>query len=250
MLDVNFLFTEEQFKNAKEELKNFKSRELIACKCPICSKIFYRTKHQILGAIRNGYKSIFCSNSCSSKFNVIYHIVNCEYCNKEIVKLDKHIKNTRHHFCSQSCAAKYQNAHKTSGFRRSKLEIYLENKLTELYPDLEIFYNDRNTLGGLELDIYISSLKIAFELNGPIHYIPVFGQEKLEKTQNNDYLKLQKCQELGIGVYVINVSKEKSFTEKRGQKYLNIIKNVIDLGRGSRESNSINTILPRNPDRT
>ena len=79
----------------------------------------------------------------------------------------------------------------------------------------------------MELDIYIPSMKIAFELNGPIHYIPIFGQERLERTQNSDYQKLQKCQELGIGVYVLDVSKEKRFTEKRGQKFLDIIKQVL-----------------------
>jgi len=138
------------------------------------------------------------------------------------------IKKVKHNFCSRSCAAKYQNAHKTSGYRRSKLEMYLEAKLAELYLDLEILYNDRQTLGnGLELDIYIPSLKLAFELNGPFHYIPAFGKEKLDKIQNNDYLKLQKCQELGINVCVIDVSKEKPFTEKRGQKFLDIIKQFL-----------------------
>ncbi|HQK63057.1 MAG TPA: hypothetical protein PLV67_05690 [Methanofastidiosum sp.] len=220
MLIENFLFTEEKFKNAK-------SRDLLPCKCKSCDKIFYRAKNEILTHIKHKFKYIFCSSNCSKTY-IEKTDIKCEQCGKEItIRKKSWIKRSKHHFCSQSCAAKYHNAHKTSGFRRSKLEKYLEAKLTELYPDIEILYNDRNTLDGLELDIYIPSLKLAFELNGVFHIIPVFGKEKLENTQNNDYLKLQKCQELNIVLCVIDISKEKRFTEKCGQKYLDIIKQVL-----------------------
>lgn len=219
MLNEQFLFTE-------EELKNAKSLDMLPCKCNFCQKVFYRTKSQIIRNIK-GKHNIFCSNKCNPYGPKGIHIMTCEQCSKEIIKTNNQFKRVEHHFCSQSCAAKYQNVHKTKGFRRSKLEIYLEAKLTELFPNLKILYNDRNILGGLELDIYIPSLKLAFELNGPFHYIPAFGQEKLEKIQDNDSLKLQKCQELGINVCVIDVAKEKSFTEKRGQKYLDIIKQFL-----------------------
>jgi hypothetical protein len=220
MLNEDFLFTE-------EELKNAKSQDLLPCKCNFCGKTFYRYKRDILTNIKLKRKHIFCSHKCSSS-NITTYFLKCEQCGKEIIRTESWSKKSKHHFCSHSCAVKYQNTNKTTGFRRSKLEIYLENRLTELYPNLEIIYNDRNTLGnGLEIDIYIPSLKLAFELNGPFHYIPAFGQEKLDNIKNNDSLKLQKCQELDINVCVIDVSKEKGFTEKRGNKYLNIIKQFL-----------------------
>ncbi len=221
MLIEDFLFTE-------DELKTAKSRQLLPCKCHSCGKVFYKPKNWLLSTIKAKLKHVYCSIACCGTTKNTKINTNCEYCGKEISKNEAWFKITKHHFCSQSCAAKYRNAHKTSGFRRSKLEIYLESRLTELYPDLEILYNDRQTLGnGLELDIYVPSKKMAFELNGIFHIIPVFGQEKLDIIQDNDSLKLQKCQELNIILCVIDVSREKGFTEKRGQKYLDIIKNFI-----------------------
>jgi hypothetical protein len=147
---------------------------------------------------------------------------------KKIERPDYHIKKTKNNFCSHSCSIKFQNAHKTSGYRRSKLEIYLETKLYEMFPNLEIVYNDRKTLpSSLELDIYVPSLKLAFELNGIFHYIPAFGEEKFDKIQYNDYRKLKECQDLNINLCVIDISHQKRFTEKSSEKYLEIIKSFI-----------------------
>jgi len=226
MLTDYFLFTE-------EELKKAKSRQPLPCKCESCGKTFHKPKNQILSIIkRKRNEHIYCSRSCKCSktlhSDTIYCNVKCDQCGKEIMRTEAWIKKVKHNFCSRSCAAKYQNAHKTSGYRRSKLEMYLEAKLAELYLDLEILYNDRQTLGnGLELDIYIPSRKLAFELNGPFHYIAAFGQGKLDKIQNNDSLKLQKCLELDIDLCVIDVSQQKYFTEKSSQKYLDIIKQFL-----------------------
>jgi hypothetical protein len=223
VLSDYFLFTEEEFKKAK-------SRQLLPCKCEYCGERFYKAKHELQYCIKNSNQTICCSNKCSHKIiktrsNIT---VKCEECGKEFERSRTWFNKSKHNFCSKSCAAKYRNVHKTTGCRRSKLEIYLETKLTEIFPDLEILYNDRKTLpSGLELDIYVPSLKLAFELNGPFHYIPVFGQEKLNKTQNNDYIKLKECQDLGINICVIDVSKDVKFTEKSSEKYLEIIKSFI-----------------------
>ena len=79
-----------------------------------------------------------------------------------------------------SCAATYNNKNKTHGTRRSKLECFIEKKLSELYPDLTIHYNQKDTINS-ELDIYIPSFKLAFELNGIFHYEPIYGEEKLNQ---------------------------------------------------------------------
>lgn len=131
-------------------------------------------------------------------------------------------------FCSQSCSAKYNNAHKTAGTRRSKLEVWIESQLCALYPNLEIHFNRRDTIDG-ELDIYIPSLKLAFELNGIFHYEPIFTEEKLKSIQNNDQRKFQACLERGIELCIVDTSKQKYFKEDSCKEYLNIVKNLIEV---------------------
>jgi hypothetical protein len=130
-------------------------------------------------------------------------------------------------FCSKSCSAKYNNKHKTKGSRRSKLEVWVESKLTELYPNLIIDYNKIDSLE-MELDIYVPSLKLAFELNGIFHYEPIFGDKKLQNIQRNDTNKFEKCQQLGISLCIIDVSKQKYFKEKTSIPFLDIILLIIN----------------------
>lgn len=130
-------------------------------------------------------------------------------------------------FCNRSCAATYNNTHKTKGNRRSKLEIWLEEKLKEKYKNLNILYCDKKTINS-ELDIYIPSLKLAFELNGIFHYEPIFGESKLEQIQNNDNRKFQACLENVIELCIIDASSLTYFKEESAKKYLDIITNIID----------------------
>jgi hypothetical protein len=106
------------------------------------------------------------------------------------------------------------------------LEIYLEEQLTILYPNLIIDYNKTNAIEA-ELDIYIPSLNVAFELNGPFHYEPIFGLDKLNKTQSNDQNKFKLCIEHKIDLCVIDTSTHRYFKEKYTKKYLDIINNII-----------------------
>ncbi len=88
-----------------------------------------------------------------------------------------------------------------------------------------ISYNDKETINA-ELDIYIPSLHLAFELNGIFHYEDIFGQ--LEKTQNNDKRKYQACAEKQIGLCVIDTSKQKYWKEGSSNEFLEIITTIID----------------------
>jgi hypothetical protein len=131
-----------------------------------------------------------------------------------------------------SCAATYNNTHKTVGSRRSKLEIWLESELHRLYPDLEIYFNDKSAIGS-ELDIYIPLLTLAFELNGIFHYEPIHGTNKLESIQSNDGRKFAACCEHNISLCVIDTSTMIKFKPIRAQTYLDIIVTIINSRRKS-----------------
>jgi len=214
----NHLFSEIEYLNASKKDK-------LAFKCSYCTKTFYLPKFRIRRNIANKHK--FCSNKCRSEsINKKIKVV-CLNCSKEFNKYLNQVKKFPNHFCSNSCSCTYQNTHKTTGTRISKLEKWLQIKLIELYPNLEIQFNTKDTINS-ELDIYIPSLNLAFELNGIFHYEPIYGQDKLIQIQNNDDRKFQACLEHNIELCIIDTSKQKYFKEKTSEKYLNIITNIIN----------------------
>jgi len=206
--------------------------------CEVCKKpVVDKTKHhiQIKNSTsylekRNRFCYVCCSASCASTLSSRYHkpvIVFCMTCNKKLVRKPSNIEPSGHTFCSKSCAGQYYNAHKTTGTRRSKLEIYLEEQLKIKYPNLEFVFNNKETIQS-ELDIYIPSLKLAFELNGIFHYEPIYGKDKLTSIQNNDDRKFQACLEQGIELCIIDSSKQKQVNEKSSKKYFDIIIEIIN----------------------
>lgn len=153
---------------------------------------------------------------------ILDRIRECVNCQKKYT-----IKSRKDKFCSRSCAAKYNNANKLYGYRRSKLEMFVECKLIEFYPKLEFHFNRKDTIKS-ELDIYIPSIKLAFELNGIFHYEPIYSKEQLKSIQNNDDRKFQACLERGIELCIIDASKQKKFNEKTSQQYIDIIFDIIN----------------------
>jgi hypothetical protein len=151
----------------------------------------------------------------------------CSHCGEQITKQHSQCSDTNNYFCSQSCAATYNNTHKTKGNRRSKLEKWLEEQLTILYPTLHILYSDKTTINS-ELDIYIPSLKLAFELNGIFHYEPIFGDTKLDQIQNNDHRKFQACLDHKVELCIIDTSQHTYVKPSTSQKYLDIIIKILN----------------------
>ena len=151
----------------------------------------------------------------------------CSNCNTIFLKKVKDIKRTKNDFCSSSCAASFNNKNKKYGIRRSKLEQYIEEKLHGIYPNLEIHFNRKDAINS-ELDIYIPSLKLAFELNGIFHYEPIHGDKRLSQIQNNDNRKFQACLEKGIELCIIDTSSQKYFKESKSLEFLKIILNIIN----------------------
>ena len=216
------LFTEEEFQKAK-------ASQPLALECERCGKTFYRQKTSVEcesnNKIRNRLR--FCSVVCNSNNQKTKVIKICEHCGNSFQKILSQIQKSKHHFCCQSCAAKYHNSHRTMGYRRSKLEIWLESQLTSRYPNYVFHFNKTDAINA-ELDIYIPHLKLAFELNGIFHYEPIYGQNKLNKMQTNDHRKMLACAERGIELCVIDTTSMLVFKSPKAQKYLDIIVKIIN----------------------
>lgn len=203
---------------------------IISLECPQCHSSFVRPKNVVqskFGA-HNHEGAIYCSHKCAAQSKITLQNVNCLQCNITFQKYQNDIIRSPNHFCSRSCAAKYNNTHKSKGNRRSKLEIWLEDQLTSKLPDLKIVFNGKDTINA-ELDIYVPALKLAFELNGIFHYEPIYGMEKLASIQNNDNRKFQACLEKDIELVIIDTSRENYFKEKTSKKYLDIILQIINV---------------------
>lgn len=211
------------------EFNKAKSRDLLSLKCLNCECSFQKKKKDIKDFINPKRRDSgdFCSRKCKAQSEKTSIKFSCLNCLKSFYKKPSQIIKTNRHFCSSSCSGTYNNLHKTHGTRRSKLEVWLETKLTELRPNLEIHFNRKDTINS-ELDIYIPSLKLAFELNGIFHYEPIYGVDKLSQVQSNDNRKFQACLERGIELCIIDISNQTYFKESTSQKFLSIITNIIN----------------------
>ena len=199
-------------------------------KCGFCNNDYeasYNKWKSRLQIIKRGHKS-YCSEECrlSSRGFSARQEVQCQQCGGSFYKDSARINKTKNNFCSSSCAGTYTNTHKTTGYRRSKLEVWLESSLSELYPQLEIHFNRKDAIES-ELDFYFPSLKLAFELNGIFHYEPIYGEDQLKKIKNNDERKFAACLERGIELCIIDSSQQKYFKPSTSQKYLEIIVCII-----------------------
>ena len=99
------IYTEENFKESK-------SGDVFDFVCPVCGKIFHKTKGEI--SKNHNIVPVYCSKDCfkaSSKTK--YVSVVCKECGKEYEieerEYNRKIKNSTEFFCSRSCSAKYNN---------------------------------------------------------------------------------------------------------------------------------------------
>ena len=216
------LYTKEQYEQAKHKDK-------LPLECIHCHQPFLKEKVQITRALNPNQKkkADYCSHECFLITQRNKKLVKCEHCSKEFYKNPSKIFRVKHNFCSKSCSGHYNQKHKTHGCSRSKLEIWLEQQLTLLYPNLEIHYN-KNSAINHELDIYIPKLNVAFELNGIFHYEPIFGTDRLKSAQKNDLSKTKACIDKEIDLCIIDTTGQKYFKEKTSQKYLDIIIQIIN----------------------
>jgi len=203
---------------------NYKSihDQINSLKCPNCGGDI--TKYVSPSRLRRSSSNIFCSKECAHKFNTAKKInridVKCSNCNNDLKITKGRLKNYKFYFCDRKCQNQYAPKF-AAGINRSKLELYLETRLRSIC-DFELFFNNTVVLDGLELDIWIPSINMAFEINGITHYAPIFGKKKFDRTKKSDDKKLLLCKQKGIELVTIDC-RSKKFTYSYGEKILQLI---------------------------
>lgn len=211
-------------------LSYIRTKDRVNLKCDGCGNMFTRIKSEC----RDG-KLNYCSNKCRPRSHGL-KTYNCLTCNSEVKRYFSLVVKNKNVFCNNSCSAIWSNKNRNqSTTSRSKLEKWLEEKLKSEFTDLFFLFNNTTNIG-MELDIYIPTLKLAFEINGIFHYEDIFNNGLLTIRQKLDEKKKQLCLSNGILLIEVNTMEQKNFTEKSSLKYLDMItekiKQLQNYGKG------------------
>jgi len=104
----------------------------------------------------------------------------------------------------------------------SKLEKFFQKRISEAGYRAEA-HKMINPTENLEIDLYISSLKTIIEIDGPSHFLPIWGQDKLDKQINADLRKSGSL--LNMGFVVIRV---KTVGKESVAKREELVETVLD----------------------
>lgn len=199
---------------------------IIELQCETCKQTFSRDSRRLSRYRRGILKHVYCSHKCQAKTTKRQQTVQCNGCGVSFQKTAAQIRKSTNNFCSKSCAASHNNAHRLQGTRRSKIEAYLEKRLLNRYS-FPIDFNKKDAIGS-ELDIYIPHLRLAFEINGITHFEPIYGQKVLDRVQASDRTKRQRCEQEHIELHVLNISDAQYISEERARRCLDTICQLID----------------------
>ena len=98
----------------------------------------------------------------------------------------------------------------------SKLEKYIREQLTKSGYVIEYHKKGIVPNSNLEVDIYLPEMGTAIEIDGPSHFLPIWGQEALTKTIKSDNEKN------GLlryhGVIVLRVAQKKKTLSKKSMR--------------------------------
>jgi hypothetical protein len=121
----------------------------------------------------------------------------CPLCQKPLRLIPSRAKKQK--YCSGTCRNLATNPMKNGSI--SKAESLL-CKFLETAGYI-VDRNRRDILNGLEIDIWIPSLRTGIEYNGVYHLQPIHGEEALRKIQERDSLKKKFAEELGVRLIVL-----------------------------------------------
>lgn len=120
----------------------------------------------------------------------------------------------------------------------SKLEKFLFNKLLEAGYIVE-FHKEQSILNTkLQIDLFIPTINVAIEIDGPSHFEPVWGDDALKRNKKYDNKKTGLI--IGKGLFLIRIRQTKDFSKARALIILDKLQNLLnEIKSGKLNSNKI-----------
>lgn len=108
----------------------------------------------------------------------------------------------------------------------SKLENYLLDKLIQ--HGYRVNFHQEQTLSNtkLQIDLFLPSMNVAIEVDGPSHFLPVWGDDVLQKNKNYDQKKEGLI--LGKGSALIRIKQTKDFSKSRADSTFDKLIEILD----------------------
>ena len=113
-----------------------------------------------------------------------------------------------------------------SSKKGSKLELYLLDRL--LADGFKVDFHKEQMLltTKLQIDLLLPTMNIAIEIDGPSHFLPVWGDDTLKRNQKYDNKKSGLI--LGKGLRLIRIKQLKDFSKSRADKLYDLLVSVLN----------------------
>jgi|TARA_R110000765_G_C18941596_1_gene607743 very-short-patch-repair endonuclease len=135
-----------------------------------------RAKHPTVGTKRTKEERLKISSSVHEYWSSMSEDEHQHRCDEAKRRWHSMPADERDRICSMAIKA-IQKA----GKEGSKMEKFLSEALNERGYSVEFHKKDLIPTQNLEIDLYIPSLTTIIEIDGPSHFFPIWGEEKLQK---------------------------------------------------------------------
>lgn len=132
----------------------------------------------------------------------------------------------------QKEAAKGRIEASKSGSKLEKivLDIIVEQGLTAIFHREHALLNDK-----MHLDIVVPELKTAIEIDGPTHFLPIWGEEELKKTQKADNNKDGLL--LNSGYNIVRIRQTRNLSKRLIEKISKALFEILEQIRNKETNN-------------
>lgn len=125
----------------------------------------------------------------------------------------------------QNITKSANNAVRQASKTGSKLESFLLNRLIE--DGYKVDFHKEQTLSNtkLQIDLFMPNISTAIEVDGPSHFLPVWGEDALKR--NIAYDQKKEGLILGRGMVLIRIKQTKDFSKTRANLIYNQLVDLI-----------------------